>query len=94
MSQTRLDIELRWFGDKASLSAVHITLEQAIEIHAKVLRHRRGPQAPHAAREWAEQLASIGDHDGMWCGSRSLKLPKRSLTRSATTDRKIEARYA
>jgi hypothetical protein len=44
--------------------AMHVTLDQAIEIHAKALRHRYGPTAPRLAREQARKLASIGDREG------------------------------
>ncbi len=42
-----------------------ITLEQAIEIHAKALRYRHGLKAPRMAREKAAQLGSIGDREGL-----------------------------
>jgi hypothetical protein len=45
--------------------AMHVTLEQAIVIHAKVLRLRFGPCAPNAARQKAKQLAAIGDDEGV-----------------------------
>ncbi len=41
-----------------------ITLDQAIEIHAKALRYRHGAKAPRMAREKADQLATIGDREG------------------------------
>ncbi|MGO8738099.1 hypothetical protein [Rhodoblastus sp.] len=41
-----------------------ISLDQAIEIHAKVLRYRHGAKAPRMAREKANQLATIGDREG------------------------------
>ncbi len=43
---------------------MEISLEQAIEIHAKVLRHSHGDSAPRRARDFAAQLARRGDHEG------------------------------
>ncbi len=43
---------------------MEVSLDQAIEIHAKVLKRRDGRLAPGKAREIARQLASSGDQDG------------------------------
>lgn len=43
---------------------MHISLDQAIEIHAKALRYRHGAKASRMAREKADQLAKIGDREG------------------------------
>jgi hypothetical protein len=43
---------------------MNITLDQAIEIHAKALHHRNGAGAPRMAREKAHQLARVGDREG------------------------------
>ncbi|MBB4196653.1 hypothetical protein CCR94_20310 [Rhodoblastus sphagnicola] len=43
---------------------MEISLQQAIEIHAKVLRAHRGPLAPGLARYKAERLADAGDYEG------------------------------
>ena len=43
---------------------MEVSLQQAIEIHAKVLRAHRGPLAPSFARRKAEQLAAAGDQEG------------------------------
>jgi hypothetical protein len=43
---------------------MEVTLEQAIEIHAKALKWRSGHAAPHKARKIAQELAQAGDHDG------------------------------
>jgi len=43
---------------------MEISLQQAIEIHAKALRAHRGPHAPSVARHRARQLADAGDHEG------------------------------
>jgi hypothetical protein len=41
-----------------------ISLDEAIEIHAEVLRRRHDSEAPTRARERALALKYIGDHDG------------------------------
>jgi hypothetical protein len=41
-----------------------ISLDEAIEIHAEVLRRRHDREAPTRARERALALKYIGDHDG------------------------------
>ena len=41
-----------------------ISLDQAIEIHAEVLRRRHEREAPARARERAIALQYVGDHDG------------------------------
>ena len=41
-----------------------MSLEQAVEIHAKMLRHIHGDKAPHDARHKAKQLAARGDAEG------------------------------
>ncbi len=43
---------------------MEVSLEQAIEIHAKVLKHIHGKKAPFDARKKANQLAAAGDQDG------------------------------
>jgi hypothetical protein len=43
---------------------MEVSLDQAIEIHARVLKKRSGPHASRKAREKAEQLAQAGDHEG------------------------------
>ncbi|WP_294540871.1 hypothetical protein [uncultured Rhodoblastus sp.] len=43
---------------------MEVSLEQAIEIHARVLKKRAGAHAARKARERAEQLARAGDHEG------------------------------
>ena len=44
--------------------AMHVSLDQAIEIHAKALRHQHGPAAARLAREQAQKLAAVGDGEG------------------------------
>jgi len=44
--------------------AMEVTLEQAIEIHAKALKWRSGRGAPLKARKIAQELAQAGDHEG------------------------------
>lgn len=41
-----------------------VSLEEAIEIHAKVLRARHKHRAPRKARDHALHLRRNGDHDG------------------------------
>jgi hypothetical protein len=51
------------------VSEMNISLDQAIEIHAKVLMRHKGPKAPSFARERAEALLRMGDEEGhgVWC---------------------------
>ena len=43
---------------------MEVSLEQAIEIHARVLRRIHGQGAPFDARRRADQLAAAGDASG------------------------------
>jgi hypothetical protein len=43
---------------------MEVSLEQAIEIHAKVLKRVHGHRAPHKARGRASELAATDDHEG------------------------------
>jgi hypothetical protein len=43
---------------------MNVSLDQAIEIHAKALRYRFGSQAPVLAKEKAGHCSSSGDHEG------------------------------
>jgi hypothetical protein len=43
---------------------LNVTLNQAIEIHAKALRHRFGDRAPVLAHEQANTCSTYGDHEG------------------------------
>ena len=43
---------------------MEVSLEQAIEIHAKVLNRIHGKRASSDARRRARQLAEAGDQDG------------------------------
>ncbi len=43
---------------------MHITLDQAIEIHAKVLKSRHGKGAIKSTGERATQCQSVGDFEG------------------------------
>jgi hypothetical protein len=43
---------------------VNVSLNQAIEIHAKVLAHRVGDRAPLLAREKAHHCSASGDDEG------------------------------
>jgi hypothetical protein len=41
-----------------------VSLKQAIEIHAKVLKYRFGRLAPELAREKAQNCSKSNDHEG------------------------------
>jgi hypothetical protein len=43
---------------------MNVSLDQASEIHAKVLRHRFGDRAPLLAYEKAADLSASGDQGG------------------------------
>jgi hypothetical protein len=43
---------------------MEVSLEQAIEIHAKALKRRNGRFAPRKAREIADDYRAQGDHEG------------------------------
>jgi hypothetical protein len=44
--------------------SVRVSLKQAIEIHAKVLKFRFGWRAPEMAREKAESCSKLKDREG------------------------------
>jgi hypothetical protein len=43
---------------------MNVSLDQAIEIHAKVLKYRWGDGAPRLARERAHHCSAAGDREG------------------------------
>ena len=43
---------------------MNVSLDQAIEIHAKALKHRYGERAPLLAEEKADHCAAQGDNAG------------------------------
>jgi hypothetical protein len=43
---------------------MNVSLDQAIEIHAKVLRHRFSDQAPLLAQAKANSCSASGHHEG------------------------------
>ena len=43
---------------------LRVSLKQAIEIHAKVLKYRFGQLAPERAREKAQTCSASNDHEG------------------------------
>ena len=43
---------------------MEVSLEQAIEIHARALKKREGRLAPRKARKIADDFRAQGDHDG------------------------------
>ena len=69
-------------GATLTVRAMHVTLDQAIEIHAKALRHQHGPAATRVAREQARKLAVAGDRErhAVW-----LKVAQ--MTETLPTDR-------
>ena len=44
--------------------SMNVSLTQAIEIHAKALKHRFGARAPLLAEEKADHCAAQGDDEG------------------------------
>jgi hypothetical protein len=49
---------------------MNVSLDQAIEIHAKALKHRFGKRAPLLAEERAHHCAAHGDDEGYAVWSR------------------------
>lgn len=43
---------------------MQVSLDEAIEIHARVLKKRHRHRAAHEAREHAERLRRVNDHHG------------------------------
>ncbi len=43
---------------------MQVSLDEAIEIHAKVLAYRYGDRAPSLARDKADRLQAAGDGEG------------------------------
>jgi hypothetical protein len=62
---------------------MNVSLDQAIEIHAKVLKHRTGDRAPHLASEKASRCALAGDHHGHVIWSRVAVTAEALLTTAA-----------
>ena len=56
---------------------MNVSLNQAIEIHAKALRYRFGERAALLAEEKAHQCAARGDDEGSAVGYGSLRSPER-----------------
>ena len=56
---------------------MEISLEQAIEIHAKVLRHSHGDSAPRRARDFAANWRGAATMRAMSSGRKSPKWPRR-----------------
>jgi hypothetical protein len=57
-------------GRKTESSSLRVSLDQAIEIHAMVLKCRFGKRAPPLAREKANTCLASGDYEGhsVWRG--------------------------
>lgn len=66
-----------------------ISLEQAVEIHARVLAHRLDSEAPAKARERAVDLQRVGDDEGhsvwLWVADTAERLLDEAATQSAKT---------
>ena len=67
-----------------------VSLEQAIEIHAKVLKRIHGHWAPAKARNWAAQLAASGDHEGHLVWQKVAEVAVAMLQREPPNDPIIE----
>jgi hypothetical protein len=46
------------------MTVMRVSLKQAIEIHAEVLKYRFGHRAPELAREKALHCSASNDHEG------------------------------
>lgn len=66
---------------------MNVSLDQAIEMHAKALRHRRGRHAPRVAHEKAEHCAARGDHEGHTVWMRVAARAKARRSRAVARDR-------
>ncbi|MGB7972934.1 MAG: hypothetical protein WCF81_01000 [Roseiarcus sp.] len=67
---------------------MNVSLDQAIEIHAKVLRHRFGDRAPLLAYQKAENLSASGDQEGeiVWLRVAAVAKTLLNKKRSAAAD--------
>lgn len=70
---------------------MRVSLQQAIEIHAKVLKYRLGRHAPELAREKAQSCSTSNDHEGHRVWLEVAKVAK-SLLRAATREREAQQR--
>lgn len=68
-----------------------VSLEQAIEIHAKALKSTHGRWAPVKARFRAAQLAESGDHEGRVVWERVAEVADSMLQQEALKAPKTEA---
>jgi hypothetical protein len=66
---------------------MQISLEQAVEIHARVLTHRLSREAPARARELALDLRRVGDDEGhdvwLWVADAAERLLGEAAARDA-----------
>ena len=71
---------------------MNVSLNQAIEIHAKVLAHRFGDRAPLLAQEKANHCSASGDSEGhaVWLSSRSRSIETPIETRDKLHELALE----
>ena len=61
---------------------MNVSLTQAIEIHAKALKHRFGKRAALLAEEKADHCAAQGDYEGYAVWAESRRSPNASIIMS------------
>ena len=62
---------------------MEISLQQAIEIHAKALAKRHKHHAPHEARQHAKRLKDLDDHHGHHVWNKVAVVAERMLVEEA-----------
>jgi hypothetical protein len=62
---------------------MQVSLDEAIEIHARVLKKRHRHRAAHEAREHAERLRRVNDHHGHHVWNRVADAAERMLAEEA-----------
>lgn len=70
---------------------MEISLEQAVEIHARVLTHRLDREAPAKARERALDLRFAGDEEGHGVWVRVAETAERMLDENAAREAEEDA---
>jgi hypothetical protein len=64
-----------------------VSLDQAIDIHARVLKYWYGDRAPHEARTKALEFGTVGDFEGLQAWAKVAKTCEAlELARSALAD--------
>jgi hypothetical protein len=69
---------------------MEVSLEQAIEIHARVLKRVHGHRAPLNARSRAAELATAGDQEGHYIWMKVAHAAVEMLRREQPTATKAE----